>query len=571
MDSMGHRKNSLISYLTALLVFALPLSYLTCTHNPVILKKPFISLLTLICLIFILLKVFTDKGLRLPGILSSTILLYFIILLFSSFYSGYRYAGVSALERLLLFIALYLVGLYAGRDNLELVFKAISISTAVLSAILIVQYITCGKLTFGAGNPNLLAGYLILIIPLLASELSRRRNLPNLIIFLLTIATLFLTHSRAAWAALFISLPLFFYPYLRKEKRLVKGLSIAFFLIAIFFLAAFSLKTLSTDVRPLIWRGTVGMIKEHPIRGWGIGRYSVYYPGYRIAEYFLHPQAATVTEHAHSEFLEVTAEAGFIGLFAFLSIIAALFWTSKELLKAKETGLSSIGLAVGLIAFLVHNSMSIGMRFILPGGFFWFSLGLLGGISVRSGGSGVDIRRGLTIAFILPLVFLLGVVSFNGFFREVPGEFYLKKALRAKNTGDFKKSITYYNNALTFKPYSLQARYKLAYAYGKSGDDKKAKNEYLTILKLAPDYAKTHYNLGVLYIREGQLGHGEEELKKAYGANPYDVKVLCSLSSIYIQKGNIKDALRFAEKALLLDSENEYAMRIIRDFSAKVR
>ena len=578
---MNYKENRFIGRVVMLLVFTLPLFYCICTDNPVILKQPITAFLTLICLGLIFLRTFSGKGFKLPRALSIAILLYLIINVVSFFFSGYRYVSMNGLEKALIFTGLYLVGVYAGRNDLKRVFNAISISAGFLAIIAITQYLFCKKITFGAGNPNLLAGYFILVIPFIGVQLGPFRNsfltgiiskrtLFYLIIFLLTITALYLTRTRAAWAALFIASFLFFYPYLKQQKQKVKRWLIAAWVLVIFCLAVFSLKLLSSDVRPLIWRGTAVMIKERLLTGWGSGTYALYYPKYKAAEYFLHPQAAPVTEHAHSEFLELTAETGLPGLFAFLAVIAIAFGMGRRLLKDKQMdGFSRaclLGLCAGMLAFILHNSMSIGMRFIMPGGFFWFSLGLSGGVFVQFGGKSITLKRWGASVTILSLILLLGLAAGKGILKDVPGEIYLEKAISEKNHGRYQEAAGYYRKALTFMPYSLRTRYKLAYTYGKLGNTRRAIEEYQNLLNLAPNYVETHYNLGVLYLREGVMDLAEEEMKKAYLTNRYDVRVLCSLTSIYLRQGNVEAALRFARKALLLEPKNEYARKIIQDF-----
>lgn len=69
----------------------------------------------------------------------------------------------------------------------------------------------------------------------------------------------------------------------------------------------------TTQVRVSVWRGTLAMSAEHPVTGWGLGRFREQYPPFRDpAEAALPGLAGATTEvdHPHNEFLLALAEGG---------------------------------------------------------------------------------------------------------------------------------------------------------------------------------------------------------------------------------------------------------------------
>ncbi len=80
------------------------------------------------------------------------------------------------------------------------------------------------------------------------------------------------------------------------------------------------LTDVANRVRILIWQSTLTMIRDHPLTGVGAGNYALVYPRYRKLEEWGLSQRQIVGE-AHNDYLQVAAEAGLIGLAAFLFLL----------------------------------------------------------------------------------------------------------------------------------------------------------------------------------------------------------------------------------------------------------
>jgi len=70
----------------------------------------------------------------------------------------------------------------------------------------------------------------------------------------------------------------------------------------------------SASFRRYTWTGTFRMAKAHPILGTGLGTYDVAYPRYAETAY---------TAHAHNSYLQLAAEVGFPGVLLLLTALAA--------------------------------------------------------------------------------------------------------------------------------------------------------------------------------------------------------------------------------------------------------
>ncbi|HID86926.1 MAG TPA: O-antigen ligase domain-containing protein [Anaerolineae bacterium] len=79
------------------------------------------------------------------------------------------------------------------------------------------------------------------------------------------------------------------------------------------------------------WQAALGMWRDHPWLGVGIGNYVAAYPRYAL------PRWDDPLGHAHNYYLNIAAETGLVGLVAYLLFLAAAFWqTWRAALRASH-------------------------------------------------------------------------------------------------------------------------------------------------------------------------------------------------------------------------------------------
>jgi len=171
-------------------------------------------------------------------------------------------------------------------------------------------------------NPNVLAGYLDVMICLALGLLVKVGGKSQKIIFIAAIALLTaclaMTYSRGAFLSIAI---VFVICGLLKDKKI-------FFLFAIltgviiYFDSTFTQRILSiftetTDssegLRVGIWVSTISMLADHPFIGIGWGAFKFIYPQYN---YYL-TDTSQIIYHAHNLFLQTAAEVGIVGALAY--------------------------------------------------------------------------------------------------------------------------------------------------------------------------------------------------------------------------------------------------------------
>jgi len=104
------------------------------------------------------------------------------------------------------------------------------------------------------------------------------------------------------------------------------------------------------------WLAGVRMFAAHPLLGVGIGNYEVAYPAY-------HPRGwYAALAHAHNYYINVAAEAGIVGLVAYLLLAGSALWYSYAATKQCTDALCSAAILGVLGAFVAtgfHNLFDV--------------------------------------------------------------------------------------------------------------------------------------------------------------------------------------------------------------------
>jgi hypothetical protein len=178
-------------------------------------------------------------------------------------------------------------------------------------------------------NPNMLAEYLILLLPLAAAQLLTGQTSGKRTAALLSCGVLggcvILTWSRGAWLGLLFGAFVFMLIWSRRTVYLiVAGVAsiplLPFILpdsIIQRFMSIGNLGDSSTSYRVNIWRGTIRMLEDYWLSGIGVGEaaWGTVYPRYSLA-------AIETAPHAHNLYLQTWVQAGIVGL---LLLAAVLF------------------------------------------------------------------------------------------------------------------------------------------------------------------------------------------------------------------------------------------------------
>ncbi|MFQ5953261.1 MAG: O-antigen ligase family protein [Candidatus Omnitrophota bacterium] len=230
-------------------------------------------------------------------------------------------------------------------------------------------------------HPNDFGVYLIIVSTVFISfVLSRNSDLKYrisaLIALLFSLGALFLTKSRGAWisfSAAFLVLGI-----LKSRRMVAVFLAI---LLVIFVMLPYTaqerifsladLKSGTTWERLMLWKGTINMIKEHPVLGFGINTYSRNFPKYRPPDY---PDA----RYSHNCYLHMASEVGIVGALLFLIFLVTVFvYSLMGILRMSVGPRKSIstGLFAGLVGFSLNCIVDTHLYSVTLAVFFYLLLG----------------------------------------------------------------------------------------------------------------------------------------------------------------------------------------------------
>jgi len=370
------------------------------------------------------------------------------------------------------------------------------------------------------GQPNWLASYLVLILPISITFLLTYKNKESRIFFFISTSLIFwaiiLTNSRAGVLGLVISLGVFAIllgiKNLKENLKTVFPLAIIFATITLFFgttlttriqeaitnnqRSAFSVQpsapsnkpnqaalategTESGRIRLIVWQGAIDIFKHSPILGTG--------PETFVSSYFMfRPDAHNQTSEweffynkAHNEFLNYLANTGAVGFIAYaLFLIASLvsiFKLQKNLLIAKAIFAALIGYLTTI--FFGFSTVATQVTF--------FTL-VASAILLTKNQQKLEIDIHLKENFKYPLILISTLIGF--FVLSFVLRSYLSNVFekRAENRTDnsFQKELTAYTNSVRAFPYPnpyLLASYSSSMALtAVSTEDENQKGELAT-------------------------------------------------------------------------------------------
>lgn len=335
--------------------------------------------------------------------LDEPLLAMFGLALVSTLFSAYPPASWRAMGLLATYLLFYALAAQVfdsrrrGRELVWVVFGLASVLTGIgfvkLSAPEMVSWWVYeeigdagGRLTGPYGNPNHLAGFLMMALLMMLAWLGAVRSSGERLIVGCLIAFcgagLLMTLSRGAWmglaaGALWIGVVRWrrMGNWRKRLLPLVLGAGIALAMVLSSTSATVRGDTfergrenISFAGRMAAWEGVVEMIRERPVVGSGPGTFSIVFPGYQP------PGLGARFFFAHNDWLEFTAELG-LGFAVLLGWLGwRFFGAAQTLAKSRSRVKFALGLGGGAIGvgMLVHSFWDFNLQ--IPANGFCLSL-----------------------------------------------------------------------------------------------------------------------------------------------------------------------------------------------------
>ena len=264
------------------------------------------------------------------------------------------------------------------------------------------------------GNSQPLASFVMLLLPVIVAlawtDKKPNRRLVSMIVAVLMAGCLMLTQGRSAWAGAAAGLLTLAFlmkassgsaqevaPLRTRKHQLVYPIFVA--LIAVGFLAITKSQNASIDARATApanlshdlswqsrlqsWKGTVRMVAEKPLLGWGVGLYPVYQHPFTRQGATIAPDGTGVrvslAEQAHNFYLQTAAELGIPGLLLTLATFVSFLRAGLRRFAQMEPGIRRtllMGTLASTSAFLVDALSSPSWQYGQTAMFLWLILGV---------------------------------------------------------------------------------------------------------------------------------------------------------------------------------------------------
>jgi O-antigen ligase/Flp pilus assembly protein TadD len=285
-----------------------------------------------------------------------------------------------------------------------------------------------------------------------------------------------------------------------------------------------------------IWQGTIGIIKDNPIFGTGLGTFNYIFPKYQ--------PAVIVAKHytyAHSDFLELLSEVGIVGFVLFMVCgLWSMVYLFRRYRERHDPWVVGISLCIfgSLTAIFIHSftdfNLHIPANAILLVSILALFISILNmdreiaqmAISVEKLKYPIGI-----VAVALIGAFITAAVrpAIADYFASSQRNFGLAIRLDPANAtyhyqlGKATQAIDEYMKAAALNPTNSQYHQSLAWAYGKTKNISEAQQEFKTAIELSPTYYYPYQVYAIWLFNhptKENIEKGVQVYRKASALNP---------------------------------------------------
>jgi Flp pilus assembly protein TadD/O-antigen ligase len=418
------------------------------------------------------------------------------------------------------------------------------------------------------GNPDFLAGFLILGLPALVLAWSQGSGFLGkrwlLAPVLLALVTLLLTHVRGAWLAAAVSLPVALYAGRQHWQWRPLGLLVLLGLGAAIFFSVPSRFNPSLESpwarlkgawsgdgswagRRFMGRVGLDLANAHPLMGVGPGHFQDAYleeQGRLLNQPGTSAEPYRFTADIHDDWLQCLAESGLPALGLLLS---ALFFALRGAWRhGGVQGASVVGLftAFSIQAFL-HFPFSVQASAI----FFWGAVGLT---AVWDEAAAQPSDVALPWAWLcLPFVLGLALTTRQGLASAA-----LNTGTELRDVGRSQEAIPFFSRAARLWPEDARAWMRLGISQDLNGAEDDALESFERAAKVQPGLPEAWTNLGLVLGKLGRLPDAQAATEQALSLNPRSAEAWSNLAKMRYMQGDAGGAVRDIQSGLAQAGES---------------
>jgi len=327
-------------------------------------------------------------------------------------------------------------------------------------------------------------------------------------------------------------------------------------------LATISLEDSTTKARFMNWGMAWEGVKERPILGWGQENYAIVFDKYYNPQMYGQEQWF---DRVHNIVFDWLVAAGFVGLFAYLSLFACALWC---LWKGGAFTPYERSILTGLLAAYFFHNLFVFDNVIS----YVLFVSVLAYIAWRRSGSASPVPMPSVSAKLLPVVMALSVVLVWGAAwyvnaKPLAANRVLIKALQPQQEG-LSKNLEYFKESISYATLGTQeAREQLTQAAAQiiriEGVPVETKEAFLNTAAsemalqaaASPLDARFPLFLGALLSSAGELDEAKQALDRAHELSPGKQTILFEIAANALARGDANAALAAYKKAYDLAPE----------------
>ena len=288
------------------------------------------------------------------------------------------------------FILFFVVIQYVRqRNQVETIWLAVAAGWMMTDVYAIIQWLHGNWRATGFYSHHMMFGNcLTMIVPLLLAQITNRRISLRWLIFTaafgLSVIALLANGSRGAWLAM-LSIPVVLTAVDRSilKNRIFMALMLVTMLIAILgilyyqpiqarILSITNMEDFSNANRIWLWQSAYQLWSNSPLLGIGIGNYENYFNQYLDSRSEFYGQAM----HAHSNFMQLLAETGIMGLFAFIFMFCQLSLCHYRAAISPQTDqwqkTTALGVLLLTVTLFIQGAVEYNIGASVVARQFWF-------------------------------------------------------------------------------------------------------------------------------------------------------------------------------------------------------
>jgi putative inorganic carbon (HCO3(-)) transporter len=447
------------------------------------------------------------------------------------------------------------------------------------------------------GQPNFLASWLLLVIPILIFSLIYFKKF--LIKFLIALSLIgnficfIFTQSRGGWIGFFIAIFFFFFVFSWFKNN--KKASIFFLLLFIFsfsliiylnlkppeikptdhflisrFKTLFNLKKIG-EYRLIHYKIALNIIKNRTIGrfliGTGLGSQRFFIPKYYQKEFAIYEAPNIYLDYFHNDFLDILFTSGVLG---FLSYIIFIIFTFSNGLRNISKSILNLFLLTGLLGYLISIQFSFHVMTTLL--YFWLFTSIIYQQNFPEKKNDFKLEKNIKslkiiLSFLIILLTLFFIYWFN--LRLYLASHFLLKATIEKLKGNFPLMVKYHQITIKFQPDNPYFLQQFAFNLLQTAPYQKNEEESLKFLNLGIEQIEKIQKkerqvealnwLAWLLTEKANLTQNEKDFQKAEEAYqeliefvPNAALSYVNLCGLKIIENQLNEAIKICQRAISL-------------------